>query len=522
MRTIIIFIFFLSIGKAIGQPGFNQVYEMNAPASAFHNIIWDGENIVVAGTARIDSLNQWGILFAKFDTLGNLLDQKVYTDSTGDNYSFDKNYSIIHTSDGGYAMTGNLFFNKWGFMAKLDSEGELEFLQKYPDPEANSYHFKKVIELEDGYIISGIKQILDLSLKGFVIKTNFQGEVIWEKKYGNTGLNNGIGSITQLDNNTFIVGSANGHFPFNTPYSYNEDWGQSWIFAIDSLGNTLWEWESEINEEVIILGLVQTDDGGYLYTTGKLHIFDPWTAGTYRKVIKRDSNFNLVSSRNLGSFPGPYNDSYDMKPTPDGNYVTIANLSIISNDTFTIIDNDTIFYSEGWTAGCIHKMSPNGDSIWTVCDTVLENDGYFYSNSSSEFGGMAVLPSGSIIAAGKTIRVGIANPRNLGWLYKVDKNGCIDTLCDLSTALFPLQPKPKEISIYPNPTENLLNIEIPDEFKDPSLQVFNIQGQEVYSNKKILIGDNQIDFSFLTAGIYFIKIIDVKSQLSAIAKFIKK
>ena len=157
MRTITTIIFLLSITNSYGQYGFNQTYEMNAPGSSFHNIIWDGEHIVVAGTARIDSLDQWGILFAQMDTSGNVVNQKIYVDSTGDDYVFEPNYSIIQTSDNGYVITGNLWDKNWGFMIKLDSEGELVFLQEYPDTSSVilNYHFRKV-SIETKILISYI------------------------------------------------------------------------------------------------------------------------------------------------------------------------------------------------------------------------------------------------------------------------------------------------------------------------------------------------------------------------------
>jgi hypothetical protein len=97
MRKILTLIICLSQLSSFGQYGFSQTYEMNEPASSFHNTIWDGEYIVIAGTVRVDSLNQWGILFAQMDTLGNVINQKTYTDTTGDDYIFEKDYSLIHT-----------------------------------------------------------------------------------------------------------------------------------------------------------------------------------------------------------------------------------------------------------------------------------------------------------------------------------------------------------------------------------------------------------------------------------------
>lgn len=57
MKYLFFVIFCLISLQSIAQPGFSNTYEMSSPGSDFHNIIWDGENIVVVGAARVDSLN---------------------------------------------------------------------------------------------------------------------------------------------------------------------------------------------------------------------------------------------------------------------------------------------------------------------------------------------------------------------------------------------------------------------------------------------------------------------------------
>lgn len=518
MKTLFTIIFLLSITILHGQYGFNQTYEMNSPGSAFHNVIWDGEHIVVAGTVSIDSLNQWGLLFTQLDTLGNVVNQKVYTDSSGDDYIFNPNYSIINTSDGGYAMVGSLWDKEWGFMAKLDAEGGLEFLQEYPDTLSliRTTYFKRVIELPDGYLIAGTKQIADYTSNVFALKTDLQGTPLWEKKYGVTGNTNVLGAIQFIDNNTYLLGGVNAAFPNGSPFYYNEDWGQGWIFAIDSIGNIKWEWESGVNEEAITMGLMKTSNNEYIYTTGTVTYPNIFTAEIQLKVIKRDSNFNLLWSLDINPFPAPLINTMDITPTGDGHYAVVGN--------WNTIDSSNTMLDYGWTGGCIVKFTEDGEKLWDVCDTIANTNEYNFHNSTQAFRGITSLPSGSIIAAGVINRYDNTAQywRSIGWLYKVTADGCMDTLCNLSTALFSPPKLSTEIKVFPNPTEGLIHLEIPEDYKNSFLQVYNIQGQEVYQNNEVSVGKTQLDMSFLKSGIYFIKIMGERNQHFSTVKFVKK
>jgi hypothetical protein len=522
MRKILTLIICLSQLSSFGQYGFSQTYEMNEPASSFHNTIWDGEYIVIAGTVRVDSLNQWGILFAQMDTLGNVINQKTYTDTTGDDYIFEKDYSLIHTSDDGYLITGNLWDKNWGFMVKLDSQGELEFLQEYPDTieYIRNYHFKKVIELSDGYLIAGTKQINDYTSKTFVLKTDLNGNQIWEKKYGNLTQSNPIGSIQYIDENTYVIGSGNSHFPFSSPYSYAEDWVQGKIFAIDSLGNIKWEWESELNVESLVIGLKKTDNNEYIYTTGEMIIPNFYTVEGKRKVIKRDSNFNLIWSLDISPSSTPINSSYDIQPTPDGNYVVIGN--------WATPDSTAVNPLYGWYGACMTKFTEEGEQLWTRCDTLINTDEYIYNISfHTGFAGLTILPSGSIIVAGQVDRHDIQNQtaRVIGWLFKVTPDGCLDTLCDLSTALFEPSITSEVIKVYPNPASEVLNIYFKNNQnrKDGLFRLIDINGRTVLELKA---AQNDLEYKMplekYASGIYFLQYMQegilMKSEKVVIAK----
>jgi Secretion system C-terminal sorting domain len=56
-------------------------------------------------------------------------------------------------------------------------------------------------------------------------------------------------------------------------------------------------------------------------------------------------------------------------------------------------------------------------------------------------------------------------------------------------------------NIYPNPTNQVLNIEIPQNTEGPSIEIFNAMGNVVLKTKQL-----NVDVSALSSGIYFVQI----------------
>lgn len=73
-----------------------------------------------------------------------------------------------------------------------------------------------------------------------------------------------------------------------------------------------------------------------------------------------------------------------------------------------------------------------------------------------------------------------------------------------------------KISVYPNPTTNILNIETVAE-NDFTIEIYDLIGKKVaqYSNQK------QIDISELVIGTYLVKITDVATQKTSVTKVLK-
>lgn len=139
-------------------------------------------------------------------------------------------------------------------------------------------------------------------------------------------------------------------------------------------------------------------------------------------------------------------------------------------------------------------------------------------------------------SAAKTINTGVNSTANLFRLGLTESggtgyfNGAIDDLKIYNFALSDAQvtnlftnnsllssqnfnQNNLEVSLYPNPTNNVLNIEMTNDVK--SIEIYNIQGQKVkVANQK------QINVSDLANGMYMIKIQDTENAVST-KKFLK-
>ena len=71
-----------------------------------------------------------------------------------------------------------------------------------------------------------------------------------------------------------------------------------------------------------------------------------------------------------------------------------------------------------------------------------------------------------------------------------------------------------EVGLYPNPVNDVLNIDIKDEIS--SVEIYALQGQKVLSSK-----ENKINVSELPSGIYLVRVVDVNNNI-ATKKIIKK
>jgi len=204
-----------------------------------------------------------------------------------------------------------------------------------------------------------------------------------------------------------------------------DQWGALFL-KMDTLGNILWEWESEEAEEHLVRGIQQAENGDWIYSTRSYHAIDDLYYYLLPKVVRRDSNFNLLWEYELAQSQSTHNETIDFMPAPGGGeWLGIGNWALPDNYTQQNPGTDP------YIGGCQYKISGVGDSLWVHCDTGYVEQGYALSHS---LGGMTVLPGGSMVSVGSfTARdsaTGFSRP--VGWVIKRDKHGCMEELCVLS------------------------------------------------------------------------------------------
>ena len=80
------------------------------------------------------------------------------------------------------------------------------------------------------------------------------------------------------------------------------------------------------------------------------------------------------------------------------------------------------------------------------------------------------------------------------------------------------------IKLYPNPTSNIINVDMRNLVSAPTMIIYNMSGQTIYTENKINAESNdfvkQIDMSAYPAGVYFVKL--VNDEMTKTIKFIKQ
>lgn len=222
--------------------------------------------------------------FFKLDSDGELEWEKTFGDTskslwekTSEGSSDDTANSIQQTKDGGYIVAGQTelkdevlgkdceyydsckyFMNYEAWILKLDSNGELEWDKIFGNKKFDDAVYS-ILQIKDGgYIAAGYTNVDNECLSNpepaWIIKLDSKGEIEWDKKYGENGcaLYRAL-SIQQTTDLGYIVAGNKSN--------------DGLVFKVDSKGNLDWEiifdgtglWSGDS-----VNSIQQTSEGGYI------------------------------------------------------------------------------------------------------------------------------------------------------------------------------------------------------------------------------------------------------------------
>lgn len=294
---------------------------------------WDGGYIIVGEKI-------YEVWLIKTDTDGNIIWDKFFGGS------YDDGNFVQQTTDGGYIIVGstgsygvNGSIDVW--LIRTDANGN-ELWNKNYGGYIRDYGYSGQQTYDGGYILTGRTESYGVSLgDAWLIKTDAEGNKIWDKTFGAYG-SDYMRSVQQTSDGGYILCGT---------ISYGGSEQNGWLIKTDANGNKMWEKIFYTGSSNSGYSVQQTLDGGYILFGTNLFIKtdaygnELWNkpfSGTgldgqqtsdggyvllgYQRIVKTDFNGNLEWDK---TFDNGY--LHSVRQTLAGNYI-IAGYTYINGN----------------------------------------------------------------------------------------------------------------------------------------------------------------------------------------------
>ena len=251
-----------------------------------------------AGYAR------WDCYLVKTDPNGNMEWNKTYG---GGNE--DYGYSIIQTSDGGYAIAGQtLSFGAGssdGWLIKTCPDGTMDWIKTYGGAGWDGM-FSLVQTSDGGYAMAGFTGTV-LVEDFWVVKTDANGIVQWDLTFGGAGRDI-LRSLAQTGDEGYVAVGYTSPFPPPGPFD-------ACLVKIDANGIIQWSKTYGGENDEYALSGVQSSDGGYA-VAGIAGSPDAGTSDFW--IFKTDADGSMQWIQTCGG--ADRDEAYSVVQADDGGY----------------------------------------------------------------------------------------------------------------------------------------------------------------------------------------------------------
>ena len=342
--------FWLIKTDASGNMEWNKTYGGTEFDVVYSLILTSDGGFALAGLTGSFGTGNVDFWLVKTDSFGYLEWNQTYGGKGS-----DIAYSLVETSDGGYALAG--YSGSFGagesdfWLVKADHYGNLEWNQTYGG--ANGDVAYSLVETSDGgFALVGFTTSLGGDDADFwLVKTDESGNLEWSNLFGGEKADMAESLAQTSDGGYALVG---------TTESFASGWKECWLIKTDDHGNK--EWDKTYGEENSdwAHSLILTSDGGFAIAGES----DSFGAGGYDFwLIKTDSSGNIEWSRTYG---GPERDSAEsVIQTSDGGYV-LAGLT----QSYGLVGSDLNLKSDIWLVRTTEQGIPEFPS-WTLLPLLI-------------------------------------------------------------------------------------------------------------------------------------------------------
>jgi len=286
-----------------GNQKWAQAYGDSGDSEAYSVVQTSDGGYALAGYTNSTGAGIYSFWLVKTDSNGNMQRSKTYGGS-GDNEA----YSMIQTSDGGYALAGYTTSSGTGgrqfLLVKIDSNGNMIWNQTYG--EAGDSEAYSVIQTSDGgYAIAGSTDSAGAGGNDFyLVKVNANGAMEWNQTYGGSGDDYAYSVVQSSDGGYALAGST---------FSFSDGYDNFWLVKTDSNGNMLWNQTYDGGSDSSANSLIQTSDSGYALA-GSMQS----SSGEAYWLVKTDANGDAQWNQTYGGSGDNY--AISLIQTSDGGY----------------------------------------------------------------------------------------------------------------------------------------------------------------------------------------------------------
>lgn len=273
------------------------------------------EGFILAGSTSVDSTQQ-DIYLVKTDLEGQIVWERTFGGLLNDVAT-----SVQPTADGGFILTGyseTVDEQEELFLLKVNANGQTQW-QNYFGGVQNERGEQVIVTADGGYAIVGFTESFGTGKKDILlIKTDFIGNEMWLKTYGNTNNNVGYG-IVQNSEGGFVITGTNEFSSY-----YPED---LYLMGVDATGNELWSNSYGGDARNKGFSIAPMEAGGYIVAGSSSPFFGTRPDKFY--AVRFSEQGNKVWERTFSNdFPAI---ARSIQPTLDGGFI-IAGLAQKSDD----------------------------------------------------------------------------------------------------------------------------------------------------------------------------------------------
>jgi hypothetical protein len=439
----------------------------------------------------------------------------------------DYGYDFQQTADGGFIIAGSTSSFGAGtgdvYLVRTAANGNTLWTKTFGGTGSDvAYSIQQTSD--SGYIITGSTQSFGAGVQDvYLIKTTATGDTLWTKTFGGTGIDVGRSAQQTTDGGFILAGYTK---------SFGSGVQDIYLIRTTANGDTLWTRTYGGTDTEFCGSLQKTSDGGYIIA-GYTYSFGEGSGDVY--LIKTTTNGDTLWTKTYG---GTSNDNGRYaQQTADGGY-------IISGTTESFGAGDIDFY--------LIKTNANGDTLWTKTYGGTSTDIGIYARQTSDggyiFTGKTVSFSAGTLYLIKTDASGNSGCHQLNTLTITNtpatqqtttativttpaticttpatimrSGSTISTLCQTS-GISELLPDAENITVYPNPVQENVNILLQQNSKAASIRIYNIYGSLVRESL-INNGVTIISVSELTDGLYLYQVTDSSNKIIDTGKIVKE